>query len=241
MTPGNQRSARPPRARTASPPTPPQELYVLSYDAHRWSHPDTTDTITRLDGTPLRIAHGERATDEQRSGVLGIFRSEAHAQMTAHAWLHTQLKAVDPTVPLPLPAQDGSKCEHVAWKTSGWLRAADGSRVKSVSEACRRVELVVLVSKSAVTGGVSGARARRDGQRELVAGERMVEDVDLTGTGERNARKRKRTAEAEESAGSDAAGLEGGGGRRAVKRRTTADAEMSEAADLLLSMKGGKW
>ena len=78
------------------------ELYVVSYDAQKWYHGDTTDTITRLDGKTIHIGPAELAGDRQLFGVLGVHASLDAAGTEGLSWLYNQLKAVDPDVALPI-------------------------------------------------------------------------------------------------------------------------------------------
>ena len=181
-----------------------QKFYVLTYDAQNWCHPETTDKITRLDGKSIPVGDGERVTDTQRSGTLGVYLSANDAVMMAHRWLYEQLKTIEPDVRQPLPRQDDSRCDKVTWKTSHWVQSPDGSRLNSVSDTFRNVRLSVLVTKSAV--GILHTAAGKERQKEIVAGEREEggrrEVIDLTGTGdpvrERSAGKRKRDTQSEE-------------------------------------------
>lgn len=167
----------------------------------------------------------------QRSGLLGIYLSENAAEMMGHSWVYDQLRSVDRDFHMPLPRQDLSQCARVTWKHSGWVRSADGSWGYAVSDMFRRVQLVVLVTKSAVDGLDAGAG--KEGQRETAAGGEKEGDgreiIDLTGDDGYvrvgNAGKRKRVA------GEDVSGVAG-------EHMSETDREM---VSLLLTMKGGRW
>lgn len=232
------------------------KLYVVSYDAQKWYHQDTTDTITRLDGKPIHIGPAELAGDRQLFGVLGVHTSLDDAGKEGRSWLYDQLKAVDPDVALPIPVQDHSPCGQVSWKKSRWGRSADRSLVYAISDTFRSVQLLVLVTRCAQDG--SEAEGGEEGQEENAAGEKKDGgEVETTGlpshggdvrAGNAGKRKREDTERGGEIGGTETGGQDDSGGygqgRRAKKGKTDEAVvipdHMSEAVDLLLTVKRGR-
>lgn len=234
------------------------ELYVVSYDAQRWYHRDTTDTITRLDGKPIHIGPAELAGDRQLFGVLGVHASLDAAGTEGRSWLYDQLKAVDPDVALPIPVQDHSPCGQVSWKKSLWGQSADGSSMYAISDTFRSVQLVVLVTSCG--RDESEAEGGEEGQEENAAGEKKdggeVETTSLPShggdvlvrVGNTGKRKREDTEREGEIGGTETGGQDDSGGYgqgpRAKKGKTdeavVIPAHMSEAVDLLLTVKRGR-
>lgn len=224
---GSQTSAAPRPAYLTNSATSTRKLYILTYDASNWHHPDTTDTITRPSGKQVYIGTslGGGAINNQRYGILGTYLSEGRACGMGLRWVYAELKAVDSDINPPLQFQDDSECDEVTWKMSPWRDAVDGRRVYSISDTFRHIELAVSVKECEVDELDPGvemlgreekavlAKCKREdteSEKEDEAIESAAQSGDIAYTPERSAMKVMTKEFADEEAESGSLGLREG-------------------------------
>lgn len=131
-------------------------IFVLSFDASKWPHPEVINELKDLTGRPI----------SEVTGVLGAFASINKARKVGWRWAMRNLLAAEELYQIPLPYEMEEESLPGEWKRSSWVGNKDTGLEYILSDHARQIALSATITTVKIDEDIDNESYTTQGDQE---------------------------------------------------------------------------